>query len=69
VTPGSLTRYQVDGTLFCVHRYFFSRDSDYFSTRFALLGVRDHEALVTIVSLGDVERTDFEAFLSVLYPE
>ncbi|KAI9441603.1 hypothetical protein H4582DRAFT_1933712 [Lactarius indigo] len=60
---------QVDGFLFCVHRYFFSRDTVYFSTRFAQLGVRGHEASSTIVSLGDVEREDFEAFLSVLYPE
>jgi hypothetical protein len=41
----------------------------YFSTRFAQLGVRNHEALSTIISLGDVECEDFEAFLSVLYPE
>ncbi len=60
---------QVDGFLYCVHRYFFSRDSVYFSTRFAQLGVRDYEASSTIVSLGDVECKDFEAFLSVLYPE
>jgi BTB/POZ domain len=60
---------QVDGTLFCIHRYFFSRDSVYFSTRLAQLGIREHEALPIIISLGDVERKDFEAFLSVIYPE
>ena len=60
---------QVDGFLYCVHRYFFSRDSVYFSTRFAQLGIRDHEHSSTIISLGDVECKDFEAFLSVLYPE
>ena len=65
----SLTRSQVDGTLYCVHRYFFSRDSVYFSTKFSQLGVRDHESLSTTVSLGDVGRKDFEAFLSVIYPE
>jgi hypothetical protein len=65
----SLKRLQVDGTLYCVHRYFFSRDSAYFSTKFSQLDVRDHESLTTIISLGDVERKDFEAFLSVLYPE
>ncbi|KAI0250026.1 hypothetical protein BJV78DRAFT_616049 [Lactifluus subvellereus] len=65
---GNIT-FLVDGTLFCVHRYFFSRDSAYFSTRFAQLAVRDHEALLTVVSMGDVDRKDFEAFLSVLYPE
>ena len=59
---------QVDGTLYCVHRYFFSRDSVYFSTKFSQLGVRDHEALHTVISLSDVERKDFEAFLSVMYP-
>ncbi|KAH9006209.1 hypothetical protein EDB86DRAFT_2780915, partial [Lactarius hatsudake] len=58
----------VDGTLYCVHRYFFSRDSLYFSTRFTRLGVCDHEALPTIISIGDVERNDFEALLSILYP-
>ena len=55
--------------LYCVHRYFFSRDSMYFSIRFSQLGIRDHEALPTVISLGDVERKDFDAFLSVLYPE
>ncbi|KAH9032571.1 hypothetical protein EDB85DRAFT_1202041 [Lactarius pseudohatsudake] len=65
---GNVT-FLVDGFLFCVHRYFFFRDSVYFSTRFAQLGIRDHEASSTIVSLGDVECEDFEAFLSVLYPK
>jgi hypothetical protein len=55
--------------LYCVHRYFFSRDSTYFSTRFPQLGIRDHEALPTIISLGDIESKDFDAFLSILYPE
>ncbi|KAH9175006.1 hypothetical protein EDB89DRAFT_1817295, partial [Lactarius sanguifluus] len=64
---GNVT-FLVGGTLYCVHRYFFSRDSVYFSTRFAQLGIRDHEALPTIITMGDIERTDFEALLSVLYP-
>lgn len=72
VTPlyasDSLTISQVDGTLYCVHRYFFSRDSVYFSAKFSQLGVRDHEPLNTVISLSDVERNDFEAFLSVTYP-
>jgi hypothetical protein len=55
--------------LYCVHRYFFSRDSTYFSTRFAQLDIRDHEPIPTIVSLGDIESKDFDAFLSILYPE
>ncbi|KAI0002240.1 hypothetical protein BJV74DRAFT_818012 [Russula compacta] len=65
---GNIT-FLVDGTLYCVHRYFFSRDSTYFSTRLGQLGVREHEALSIIISLGDVERNDFEALLSVLYPD
>ncbi|KAH9067681.1 hypothetical protein EDB87DRAFT_1552902 [Lactarius vividus] len=64
---GNVT-FLIDDTLYCVHRYFFSRDSVYFSTRFSQLGIRDHEALSTIISLGDTERKDFEALLSVLYP-
>ena len=68
-TPSLTVNSQVDGTLYCVHRYFFSRDSVYFSTRLAQLGIREHEALPIIISLGDVERKDFEAFLSVIYPE
>ena len=66
--PDVLTSPQIDGTLYCVHRYFFSRDSIYFSTRFAKLGIQDHEPLPTIISIGDVERNDFEALLSILYP-
>ena len=66
--PDKLTSLQIDGTLYCVHRYFFARDSVYFSTRFAQLGIRDHEALPSIISINDVERTDFVALLSVLYP-
>ena len=50
-------------------RYFSSRDSIYFSTRFAQLDIRGHEPLSTRISLGDIERKDFDAFLSVLYPE
>ena len=61
--------WQVEGTLYCIHRYFFSRDSAYFSTRFAQLNIRDHEALQTVMSLSDVERKDLDAFLSILYPE
>lgn len=61
--------FKVDSTLYCVHRYFFSQHSTYFSTRLDQLGIREHEPLSIIISLGDVERKDFEAFLSVLYPE
>ena len=55
--------------LYCVHRYFFSRDSMYFSTRFTQLDIRDHEAFPIIISLEDIEEKDFDAFLSILYPE
>jgi hypothetical protein len=34
-----------------------------------MLDIRDYEALPTIISLGDTECKDFDAFLSVLYPE
>ncbi|KAI9441607.1 hypothetical protein H4582DRAFT_1875018 [Lactarius indigo] len=65
---GNIT-FLIDGTLYCVHRYFFSRDSEYFSSRLTQLGIRKHEALSITISLGDVERKDFEAFLSVIYPD
>ena len=67
-SPKFSDQLQVNGFLYCVHRFFFCRDSVYFSTRFDQLGVRDHEASSIIVLLGDVECKDFEAFLSVLYP-
>ena len=69
VQTGFIDCMQVDGTLYCVHRYFFSRDSVYFSTRFDQLGIRDHEAYPVTVSLSDIERKDLDAFLSILYPE
>lgn len=65
---GNIT-FLVDGTLYCVHRYFFSRDSLYFSSRLDQLGIREHGALSIIISLGDVECKDFDALLSVLYPD
>ncbi|KAI0295216.1 hypothetical protein BC826DRAFT_1135241 [Russula brevipes] len=40
---GNIT-FLVDGILYCVHRYFFYRDSTYFSTRLEQLGIREHEA-------------------------
>ncbi|KAH9051015.1 hypothetical protein EDB83DRAFT_1360523 [Lactarius deliciosus] len=64
---GNVT-FLVDGTLYCVHRYFFSRDSVYFSTRFSQLDIQDHEALPTVIPIDELERKDFEALLSVLYP-
>ncbi|KAI0250018.1 hypothetical protein BJV78DRAFT_1376972 [Lactifluus subvellereus] len=65
---GNIT-FLVDFTLYCIHRYFFSRDSEYFATLFTQLGALDHEPLSTIISLGDIECRDFDAFLSVIYPE
>jgi hypothetical protein len=67
--PDLLTGSQIESMLYCVHRYFFSRDSAYFSSKFSQLGARDHESLNNTVSLDDVERKDFEAFLSVIYPK
>ncbi|KAI0295233.1 hypothetical protein BC826DRAFT_1008976, partial [Russula brevipes] len=64
---GNVT-FLVGDTLYCVHRYFLCRDSVYFSTRFAQLGIPDHEPLSTIISLDDVERSDFDALLSIMYP-
>jgi len=64
---GNVT-FLIDDTLYCVHRFFFSRDSTYFSERFSKLGIRDHEALPIVISIDDVENDDFEALLSVLYP-
>ncbi|KAI0263853.1 hypothetical protein BC834DRAFT_885888 [Gloeopeniophorella convolvens] len=64
---GNVT-FQVDNVLYCVHRYFFARDSTYFAARLVRLGAREHEALGTTISLGGVKRGDFEAFLSILYP-
>jgi len=64
---GNVT-FLVGDTLYCVHRYFFDQYSVYFSTRFAQLGIPDHEPLSTIISLDDVERSDFDALLSILYP-
>ncbi|KAH9067674.1 hypothetical protein EDB87DRAFT_19413 [Lactarius vividus] len=69
IYPQCTEKSQVDGFLYCVHRYLFSHGSVYFSARFAQLGIRDHEALSTIISLGDIKREDFEPFLSVLYPD
>jgi hypothetical protein len=68
-TPNLHAGLQVGGTLYCIHRYFFSRDSESFSTRLSRFNIPDHEALSTIISLGDIKRRDFEAFLSVIYPE
>ena len=59
---------QVDGTLYRVHQYFFSRDSVCFAALFDQLGIRDNEAL-PIISLSNIERKDLDAFLSILYPE
>ncbi|KAI9508009.1 hypothetical protein F5148DRAFT_980590, partial [Russula earlei] len=65
---GNVT-FLVDGILFCVHRYLFSRGSENFSAQFARLEASDYEALPPTISLDDVKCKDFEAFLSVLYSE
>ncbi|KAI9452801.1 armadillo-type protein [Russula earlei] len=65
---GNVT-FLVDGILFCVHRYLFSRGSEHFSVQFARLEASDYEALPPTISLDDVKCKDFEAFLFVLYSE
>ncbi|KAH9022409.1 hypothetical protein EDB84DRAFT_1565007 [Lactarius hengduanensis] len=35
---------------------------------FPQLSIHDHEALPTIISIGDIERKDFKGLLSVLHP-
>jgi hypothetical protein len=62
-------QFKVKGTVYCVHRHFFSQHSKYFSTRIDQLEIHDHEALSITISLGDIECEEFEAFLSILYPE
>ncbi|KAI0262149.1 hypothetical protein BC834DRAFT_399604 [Gloeopeniophorella convolvens] len=48
---GNVT-FLVDNMLYCVHRYFFARDSTYFSTRLARLGTpcRFRGVLVDLIS-------------------
>ncbi|KAA1470547.1 hypothetical protein DENSPDRAFT_705962 [Dentipellis sp. KUC8613] len=56
--------FNVRGVLYCVHRYFFRRDSPYFRTLFE----RSTSTDTAITLDDDVECSEFEAFLSILYP-
>lgn len=64
----------VQSKLYCVHRYFFTRDSSYFSIHLFAphfdTAKKSHEAdiLKTIINIDDIESRDFDAFLSILYP-
>lgn len=54
---------QVDGTAYCLHRYLFNLHSDTFSKTF-LAGRKDTKSPIF---LQDVEKSQFDAFLNVLY--
>jgi hypothetical protein len=64
---------KVENDLYCVHRYFFQRDSEMFAEMFTLPdtpgeqqeGSSDDRPL----HLDGQDPTDLEAFLSLLYPE
>lgn len=61
--------FSVEGTLFCVHRYFFDRESDYFSQEFSKpdedipRGSSDAHPFV----LNGITKQDFTRFLWVFY--
>ncbi|TFY66973.1 hypothetical protein EVG20_g4114 [Dentipellis fragilis] len=56
----------VQDTLYRVHRYFFCRDSPYFAD---LLESADASPARSVsVVLDDIESSEFDAFLSILYP-
>ena len=64
--------FQVEITLYCVHRYFFVRDSETFRDMFTL-PLEDREIPEgncedNPIHLHGESSEDFEAFLSVLYP-
>ena len=62
-----ISRVQVDGILYRVHRYFFCRDSKVFMTRLSRLPAQEGSS-PPIISLENVKSKDLDAFLSVLYP-
>lgn len=64
-----ISRIQVDGILYRVHRYFFCRDSKIFMTRLSRLPAQEgSESSLPVISLENVKSKDLDAFLSVLYP-
>jgi len=67
---GNIT-FLVEGTLYRVHRYFFCRDSSDFKDRLSRLSTQLESTPDSppVIQLDDVKSVDFEAFLSVLYPQ
>jgi hypothetical protein len=64
-----ISRIQVDGILYRLHRYFFCRDSKIFVTRLSRLPAQEgSESSLPVISLENVKSKDLDAFLSVLYP-
>ncbi|KAI0045520.1 hypothetical protein FA95DRAFT_1477381, partial [Auriscalpium vulgare] len=59
----------VDNVLYHIHRYFLIRDSTHFAARLASSSLwDDNHSASTIISLPDVSASEFDAFLSVVYP-
>ena len=63
-----ISRIQVDGILYRVHRYFLCRDSKVFKTRISRLPAQEDGSSLPVISLENVKSKDIDAFLSVLYP-
>jgi hypothetical protein len=57
---------QVQGTLFCVHRYFFERESQFFAKEFAR-APKEGTSDSTAFRLDEVNAADFAKFLWVWY--
>ncbi|KZP20411.1 hypothetical protein FIBSPDRAFT_861634, partial [Athelia psychrophila] len=58
--------FQVEDTLYNVHRYFFARDSAHF--RAILQGAVQRTAAIEPCVLSGVNCADFDEFLAILYP-
>ncbi|PPQ99775.1 hypothetical protein CVT24_009677 [Panaeolus cyanescens] len=71
--PDGNVIFQIENTLFRVHRYFFQRDSPVFEGMFSLpppLGeIPEGESEDRPIHLTGVSAKDFEKFLSILYPK
>ena len=62
---------QVGGILYRVHRYFFCRDSSDFKGCLSRLSVQLEATPDSppVIQLDDVKSVEFDAFLSILYPQ
>ena len=62
---------QVEAVLYRVHRYFFCRDSNNFKDRLSRLSMQLEATPDSppVIQLDDVKSVDFDAFLSILYPQ